>query len=231
MGVINTWTPWTPWVVALVVVSSFPCGAAPGKHKVESQIVNNQAVWKPSLAAIGELAKAASSGSGTRELLLRLMNGDHATEASILFSNKFPHEAVYLSAINPPSYSDGFTVGEVRYPFRGVDSKSFMILNANPKAIDVSDPQLLRLIDIASSRDFLELCRQAVNVECLWNKPCEFEIQPGLKNQTDVRVSYPIRDKQSNEIIGKVYVLFEFSFPGRKYLGTRLDFLEKVNVN
>jgi hypothetical protein len=168
------------------------------------------------------------NGRGTQQSLLEVMKKDHASDGSLSFAASFSSEAAYLGAIEPPHYFDGFTVGEVCYPFRLAGSRTFVILNGNPRIIDVSDAKFLNNIKIASSADLKTLGDSSLRIQCVWSEPQKYNIQPGAHDDdTQVEVSYPIRDITKGDIIGTAYVAFEFSFPGRKLLGTRLDFIEK----
>jgi hypothetical protein len=153
------------------------------------------------------------------------MKNDHASGESLMFAGSYLGEAAYLSAIAPPALG-GFTVGEVSYPFRSSGSRTFVILNAKPRIIGVSDPRFLNKIDIVSSKDFRTLATSPLSAQCLWSEPIRYDIQPGGEDHTDVEVIFPIKDLTKLDIVGRAHVVFEFSYPGRKLLGTSLDFIE-----
>jgi hypothetical protein len=186
-------------------------------------------VWKPSREAMIALKAEASKGDGRKAALLRIMRNDGAHEGSLIFAASFSSEAAYLSAIEPPHYRDGFTVGVVRYPFRSTASRTFVVLNGNPRIVDVSNPRLLSHIDITASADFEKFWDHSLTSRCLWNQPLMYAVQPGSKvrDSTDVEVAFPIENIKDGAIIGTAHVIFEFSFPGRKLIGTWLDFIEE----
>lgn len=186
-------------------------------------------VWKPSREAMLALKEVASKGNGTKATLLKIMRSDRAHEGSLAFAASFSSEAAYLTAIEPPHYRDGFTVGEVRYPFRSTAPRTFVVLNGNPRIVDVSNPRLLSHIDITSSADFKKFSDSSLTARCFWNQPLMYAVEPGSKvrDSTDVEVAFPIKNLKDGAIIGTAHVIFEFSFPGRKLIGTWLDFIEE----
>jgi hypothetical protein len=183
-------------------------------------------VWNPSQASVRELREAASNGKGTQRSLLEIMRKGGASAQSVSFAESFSKEASYLSAIEPPHYYDGFTVGEITYPFRNAAAKTYLILNGTPRVIDVSDPKFLNHIDIASSKDFKNLWG-AMKAKCAWSDPERYDVEPGENDQTEVEVVYPIKDVSKGDTVGQAHVLFEFSFPDRRLLRTTLDYLDK----
>jgi len=160
-------------------------------------------------------------------MLLDVMKRDKATEESLSFVESFSKEAAYLAAIDRSMPSDGFTVGEVIYPFRTVDSKTLVIVNPKSRIIDVTDRALLRRIDCASSREFRSLWH--TRLRCIWSEPQGYDFQPGAGNETEILVAFPVKDTSKGATVAKAYVAFTFSFPGRMLLGTRLDFVERVS--
>jgi hypothetical protein len=214
-------------MIAFVACSLLPA-AMGGKTKVDPNApIDRRSVWRPGDKALKELKKQLLDGKGTKKSLLAIMEENETPEESLRFSWYFPTEPAYLSEIEPPRSADGFAVGVVTFPFRSSASKTFVIFNANPKIIDVSDTTLLNNIDIASSKDFSKLGDASLKAQCVWSQPLGYDVEPGAKGGMEVEVSYPINDVKTGKSIGKAFVIFEISDPGRKFSGTRLDFIEK----
>jgi hypothetical protein len=217
-------------IAGLAVLAFVTCpllmGEGSGQDKAHRRNwIDRRSVWTPT-QRLRELLNFPN-GKRTKESLFEAMKGDRASPESISFAISFSTEAAYLSAMEAPNPSDGFTVGEVIYPFRETRARTFVILNATPRIIDVSDPRFLKNIDLASSEGFKKLWASSLRAECVWSEPQEYEIQPGAHNHTEVLVSYPIKDVTSGNTVGTASVAFEFSYPGRKLLGTKLEYVEK----
>jgi len=219
------------WPLARLAISAFvacPFLFAPiyGKSKADVQkMVDIRSVWKPSQESIRALKEAAANGKGTRQTLLEVMRNGHASTESLLFAASFSNGPAYLSAIDQSEDSTGLTVGEVNYPFRPPGPKTFVILNARPRIIDVTDQELLNHMDISSSKDFKELWGSSMKAECVWSEPVEHNIQLGRSGSTAIEVTYPIKDPTTREIIGFAHVTFDYYSTGRGLMTPALEYI------
>lgn len=190
-------------------------------------------VWRPTREALLALKEAMSMGNVTKQALLKIMQNDNASGASLAFAGSFSSEAAYLGAIDLPD-PGGFTVGKVIYPFRKNAAKTYVILNGQPRIIDVTNPKFLNHIDIALSKAFKALWGSTMKAECLWSEPRDYNLQPGMYRNVesnDVQVAYPIKDLGNGKVIGFAYVVFQFAGRRWGFSDTRLDMITDAANN
>jgi hypothetical protein len=177
--------------LALIACAAFLI-AMVGKSQTAGAKIDSHSVWNPSATALSALTDASSGGNGTQETLLAVMKDDKASAESIQFVTTFSTEGAYLSAIDANPGTDGLTIGTVSYPFRTAAQKTFVILNAVPRIIDVSDQKVVRGVNIAKSKDYVKLWGAAMQAMCIWYEPQEYNVQPGKNETTEFEVIYPI---------------------------------------
>ncbi len=196
-----------------------------GKSQTGAAKIDSHSVWKPSETAANALNDATIAGKGTQETLLQLMKDDHAPAESVAFATSFSTEGAYLSAIDPNPDPDGLTIGTVSYPFRTAAIKTFVILNAVPKIIDVSDQKVIKGINIAKSQDYGKLFGAKTQTQCIWYEPKEYRVQPGKDERTEFEVIYPVVNSATQKVLGYAHVSFAFAGKMRRALPPELAFL------
>jgi hypothetical protein len=143
----------------------------------------------------------------------------------VAFATSFSTEGAYLSAIDPNPDTDGLTIGTVSYPFRTAAVKTFAILNAVPRIIDVSDQKVIKGININKSQDYGKLFGAKTQAQCIWYEPKEYSVQPGKDARTEFEVIYPVVNSATQKVIGFAHVTFSFVGKTRRALPPELEFL------
>lgn len=198
---------------SLWVACSMLFGAGFAQNRpIPQKRIDASYIWKPSREAAQALNEAFSNGNGTKQTLLRIMRNDRASDESLSFAASFSTEAAYLSA-NERYSTDGFSVGDVTYPFRKTQTRTYVILNGRPRIIDVADQKFLSRINISFSKDLKSLSGSSTRAECVWSEPQGYNVQPGMYENaeiTEVEVKYPIKNLENEKVIGFAYVVFQF---------------------
>lgn len=211
--------------VALAVAMVGRSQTVPLKNDAGAAKIDGHTVWKPSEAAVNALNDATTAGKGTQETLLQVMKEDHAPAESVAFARSFSTEGAYLSAIDPNPDTDGLTIGTVSYPFRTAAVKTFVILNAAPRIVDVSDQKVIKGINISKSPDYGKLFGTKTQAQCIWYEPKEYRVQPGKDERTQFEVIYPVVNSATQKVIGYAHVTFSFAGKARRSLPPELEFL------
>ena len=107
--------------------------------------------------------------------------------------------------------------------------KTFVILNAVPRIIDVSDQKEIKGIDIAKSKEYAKLFGAKTQAMCVWYEPKEYNVQPGKDERTQFEVIYPVVNTATQKVIGYAHVTFSFAGKMRKALPPELEFLSTEN--
>jgi hypothetical protein len=196
---------------------------------VAAKEIDSHSVWKPSAAASSALTDAATGGRGTQEILLQIMKDDNASLESVEFVTTFSTEGAYLSGMdssleeNPAT--EGLTIGTVSYPFRTAAQKTFVILNAAPRIIDVSEQKVVKGINIARSKDYLRLWGATMQAMCIWYEPVEYNVKTGKNETTEFEVIYPVQETATQKLIGYAHVGFGFVGKTHRALPPELEFI------
>jgi hypothetical protein len=207
-----------------VTAQSQPVSARPGSSKGGSAKIDASAVWQvtPQFLASGH---AACDGNGhIVECLLGQMSKAGAPVAAVSFARELYKQSHGEFGIMT-GFQDGAPVGFawITYPLRANTNYGLLLVNGQPRIVNLEDLKLLDRKTMEQSAQFQDLKNQFPQVD-LWPGDRDGktwpESQPGPNGGTQFVVAYPLING-CHACARAGLAIFTWNFDARgKFLGT-----------
>lgn len=194
---------------------------------VHEKYFDKTSVWKISNTELKLLKRDCLGAFELKSCLIQFMIKNGASIPAIAFTKSQSGEPCFLESIEEANTTDGFTTGRICRPFSMNSISELVIVNGYPKVINVGDPIYLSKINFTNDPFYKKIIIKNPEIK-IWPTEAKFiGIQPGEKNRTEVEVRYPLKSQLETIPLCYVYVVFEFGWPIRQFLGAKLEYISE----
>ena len=189
--------------------------------------ISSDMVFSPSNKLLDVLNSKKEEINNDINIFYEILIQHNVPKPAIEFSKIFNHSPVFLTKLDTGGSLDGFGVGEVLFPSLN-QQQGLIIVNSDTEIRNVSDLRKFNSNELLYDKDFISLKINPSKCDFLSTRPPSYEIQPGEQHRTEIRVPFSVFRVIDRIKLGTAYLVFEFSWPGRKFVGIKLDYFEKT---